>query len=172
MKRKEPETVTISKEEYATMKADVARLTQQVEYLLEQVGLGRHRQFGASSEKSEYDLDQMNLFNEAEVYAAPLAPEPVLTEVEKHYRKKRRELPGKLPEDLPVEVVEHRLPDDEQNCPTCEEPLHVMGKEIVRRELKLIPASAVIVEHVRYAYACRNQSLRREAREPMSARLW
>lgn len=156
MIRKEPETITISKEEYAAMKADVARLTQQVEYLLEQVGLGRRRQFGASSEKSEYDLDQMNLFNEAEVYAEPLAAELALSEVEKHYRKKRRELPGTLPEDLPVEVVEHRLPDDAQNCPDCDGPLHVMGKEIVRRELKLVPASAVIVEHVRYTYSCRN----------------
>ena len=84
----------------------------------------------------------MNLFNEAEVYASPLASEPTLTEVEKHYRKKRRELPSKLPEALPVEVVEHRLPEDEQNCPACDGPLHVMGKEVVRRELKLIPASA------------------------------
>ncbi|EGO62234.1 hypothetical protein ALO_18707 [Acetonema longum DSM 6540] len=30
-----------------------------------------------------------------------------------------------------------------------------MGKQI-RRELKLIPAQAVIVEHVQYVYACRN----------------
>lgn len=149
MKRKEPETVTIPKEEYEEMKA-------QIQYLMEQLRLGKHRQFGISSEKSEYDLDQMNLFNEVEVYAEPLAAEPALTEVEKHYRKKRRELPGKLPEDLPVEVVEHRLPDDQQNCPTCEGSLHVMGKEVIRRELKLIPASAMIVEHVRYAYACRN----------------
>ena len=33
------------------MKADLARLAQQVAYMLEQVGLGRHRQFGISSEK-------------------------------------------------------------------------------------------------------------------------
>ena len=149
MKRKEPETVTIPRTEYEEMKA-------QLQYLMEQLRLGKYRQFGTSSEKSEYDLDQINLFNEAEVYAEPLTAEPALTEVEKHYRKKRRELPGNLPEDLPVEVVEHRLPDDQQNCPACEGPLHEMGKEVVRRELKLIPASAVIVEHVRYAYACRN----------------
>lgn len=30
-----------------------------------------------------------------------------------------------------------------------------MGKEI-RRELKIIPAQAVIVEHINYVYACRN----------------
>jgi hypothetical protein len=31
-----------------------------------------------------------------------------------------------------------------------------MGKEIVREELKIIPAQAVIVQHVRYTYSCRN----------------
>jgi hypothetical protein len=44
----------------------------------------------------------------------------------------------------------------EQICPACDGSLHAMGKETVRRELKLIPAGAVIVEHVQYTYACRN----------------
>jgi transposase len=60
-----------------------------------------------------------------------------------------------LPADLPIEVVEHFLPEDEQACPECGSPLHIMGKEI-RRELKLIPATAVIVEHIDYVYACRD----------------
>ncbi|WP_110463427.1 IS66 family transposase zinc-finger binding domain-containing protein [Ruminiclostridium sufflavum] len=57
--------------------------------------------------------------------------------------------------DLPVEVVENTLPKDKQICPECGEALHVMGRDI-RRELKLIPAKAVIVEHVRYTYVCRD----------------
>jgi transposase len=172
------ETVTISKAEYDTLKAEHsaleaerdalenqydalksanARLEQQVSYLLEQMRLARRRQFGTSSEKSEYDAEQLNLFNEAEFFAAPKPDvvEPELELIERHYRRKRRELPGKLPEDLPVEVVEHVLPEDERICLVCEGPLHVMGKETVRRELKLIPAKAVVVEHVRCAYACR-----------------
>lgn len=152
--KKRQETVTIPKMEYDALKADVANLNQQLQWLMEQVRLGKKHRFGASSEKSEYD--QPNLFNEAEACAEPLAAEPELCEVEKHYRKKRREAADRLPENLPVEVVEHRLPDDAQLCPACEGPLHVMGKETVRRELKLVPASAVIVEHVRYTYACRN----------------
>jgi transposase len=60
----------------------------------------------------------------------------------------------RLPEDLPVEIVEHDLPADEQNCPQCGGELHVMGRD-KRRELKIIPAKAVIVEHVRKVYACR-----------------
>lgn len=141
------DTVTISRAEYEDLKA-------QVQYLMEQLGLSKHRQFGASSEKSEYD--QVNLFNEAEVYAEPLAPEPELCEVEKHYRRKRRETVNSIPDGIPVEVVEHVLPPDEQSCPVCDGTLHVMGKEIVRRELKLIPASAVIVEEVQYVYSCRD----------------
>jgi transposase len=141
------DNVTIPRAEYELMKS-------QIQYLMEQLKLSKHREFGASSEKSEYD--QLNLFNEAEVYAESLAVEPALTEVEKHYRKKRREAKDRLPEDLPVEVIEHRLPDNEQDCPACDGVLHVMGKEVVRRDLKLIPATAVIVEHIQYTYACRS----------------
>jgi len=154
---KQAAMVTIPAEEYEALKANTEQmqlLQQQVDYLLEQVRLARRRQFGASSEKSEYD--QINLFDEAEAYAMPLAAEPELCEVEKHARRKRRKQSDRLPEDLPVEIVEHVLPEEEQACPVCEKPLHVMGKETVRRELKLIPAKAVIVEHVRYTYACRN----------------
>lgn len=146
-------TVTIPAEEYDFLKAKITQLNQQVEWLMEQMRLAKHRQFGASSEKSEYE--QANLFNEAEASAEPAAGAE-LTEVEKHYRKRRREAKDRLPEDLPVEIVEHALPEEDQVCPACAGPLHVMGKETVRRELKLIPARAVIVEHVRYTYACRS----------------
>lgn len=149
----------IATTEYHALKAqasEVARLQQQVQYLLEQMRLSRHRQFGTSSEKTEYDGEQLHLFHEEDVFAVPEAVEPEILVVEKHCRKKQRELLCKLPEGLPLEVVEHVLPEAEQCCPACSEPLHVMGKETVRRELKLIPAKAVIVEHVRYTYACRN----------------
>ena len=43
------------------------------------------------------------MYNGIAIYAEPLAAEPALTEVEKHYRKKRREAKDRLPEDLPVE---------------------------------------------------------------------
>lgn len=148
------ETLTISRTEYESLKAlqaDNARLQQQVDYLLLQMRLSRQRQFGASSEKSEYD--QLSVFNEVELTANPQAPEPELVAVEKHYRKRKRLVNDKLPEDLPIEVVEHDLPAGEKVCSECGEPLHQIGKEI-RRELKLIPATAVILEHVSYVYGC------------------
>lgn len=149
------ETVTITKAEYEAQQTQIRELTGQVQYLMEQLRLSKHRQFGSSSEKSEYDFGQLNLFNDAEVFADANVVEPELCEVEKHYRKRTMLTTDKLPEDLPVEVVEHKLPPEEQICPECNGELHVMGKE-VRRELKLIPAKAVIVEHVKYVYACRD----------------
>lgn len=116
------ETITISKaeyEEFVALKAQVAHLERQVEYLLGQMRLSRHRQFGSSSEKSEYDGEQLNLFNEAEVFAAPESPEPELVEVEKHSQKRTRLTTDKLPDDLPVEIVEHvRLT---YSCRHCEQ---------------------------------------------------
>lgn len=140
------DTVTLPREEYEEMKA-------QLQWLKEQVRLAKHRQFGTSSEKSEYG--QLNLFNEAEYTADEQADEPTLCEVEKHYRQKAKRGADRLPPELPVEVVEHVLPDAEQICPECGEDLHILGKEVVREELKLIPARAVKVQHVRFAYGCR-----------------
>ena len=146
-------TITISETEYNNLQTECSSLKQQVDYLMSQLKLSKHRQFGASSEKSEYDGEQLNLFNEAEVEADKTVAEPELVEIEQHYRKRKRLTSDKLPEDLPVEVVEHKLPEDEQDCPECDEKLRVVGRD-VRRELVLIPAQAKIREHVEYVYAC------------------
>lgn len=115
----------------------------------------KHRQFGASSEKSGYG--QLDLFNEVEQLADEYADEPALCAVEKHYRQKAKRGADRLPSELPVEVVEHILPGKEQVCPECGGELHILGKEVVREELKLIPARAVKVQHVRFSYACRRR---------------
>ncbi|MCL1877232.1 MAG: IS66 family transposase [Defluviitaleaceae bacterium] len=153
-------TITISKSEWdkilsenTDLKNNITELTSKVEWLMEQFRLAQHRRFGSSSEKS--DCNQLNLFDEAEVTSDILVPEPDIVEVERHFRKRKNMVNDKLPEDLPVEIVEHELPEDEQVCPECDGSLHVMGQETLRRELKLIPAKAVVVEHIRKVYACR-----------------
>lgn len=138
------ETVTISKteyEEFQALKAQNVDLQQRVDFLMAQMRLARHKQFGSSSEKSEYD--QLSLFDEAEAYADGKAPEPEIAEVKAHVRKKAAEGKEKLPEELPVEIVEHTLSEEALSCPECGEALHVIGKN-VREVLKLIPAKAVI----------------------------
>jgi transposase len=155
------ETVTVPKSEWDKMLSEnadfqnnIAELTAKVEWLMEQFRLAQHRRFGASSEKNDYG--QINLFNEPEIISDILVPEPELVEVEKHFRKRKNMVNDKLSEDLPVETVVHDLPAEEQICPECDGALHVMGHETIRRELKLIPAKAVIVEHTRKVYACRH----------------
>jgi transposase len=158
------ETITIATVEYNELKAKIsenesyiAELTAKVNWLMEQFRLAQQRRFGASSEKSEQsDYVQTSLFNESEAASDILVPEPELVEIEKHFRKRKNMVNDKLPEDLPVETVLHDLATDEQICPECDGKLHVMGTETLRRELKLIPAKAVIVEHIRNVYACRN----------------
>jgi transposase len=148
------ETVVISSDVLAELQHENAELKALVKWYEEQFRLQKHRQFGAKSEKSEYDTDQLSIFNEAEVTSDETVPEPALIEVEKHYRKRTRLTKDRLPEDLPVETIIHDLPEAERICPDCGGSLHVMGQE-TRRELKIIPAKAVIVEHVSYTYACR-----------------
>lgn len=131
----------------------IAALEQQVKWFMSQLRLTKQKQFGASSEQT--NATQLSIFNEAETDADLAVPEPELTVVKAHYRKRTRLLTDKLPEDLPVEIIEHELPAKERICPDCGSALHTMGKE-TREELKIIPAKAVIVQHVRHVYACRN----------------
>lgn len=150
------ETVTISKAEYEELQAlkiQNTDLQQRIDFLMAQMRLAKRRQFGSSSEKSEYD--QLSLFDEVEVYANEKTPEPQVSEIKAHYRKKAAQCKEKLPEDLPVEIIEHTLHEEEQSCPECGHTLHVIGKN-VREILKLIPAKAVIERHIQYVYGCRD----------------
>lgn len=147
--------------EITALKTENSELKALVKYYEEQFRLAKHRQFGASSEKSQYDLDQLSIFNEPELLAdnprragnASMA-EPELVEIEKHYRKRTRLTTDKLPDDLPVEIIEHKLDESEQVCPECGSELHVIGQD-KRRELVIIPAQIKIREHVRHVYSCR-----------------
>jgi transposase len=133
--------------------ARIAELEALIKFYEEQFRLAKHRQFGSSSEKSEYE--QFSFFNEAEATADANVPEPELAEIKRHFRKRKRLTNNRLPEDLPIEVVEHDLDVSEQICPECGGELHVMGRE-KRRELVIIPAQVKIREHIRKVYACRD----------------
>ncbi len=152
---KKIDLMTENKTEIAELKSRISELETLVKFYEEQFRISKHRQFGASSEKSEYDYMQLSIFNEAELLADANVPEPELVEVEKHYRKRTRLMTDKLPENLPIEVVIHDLPESERVCPECGGELHVMGQD-TRRELVIIPAQVKIREHVRKIYACRD----------------
>ena len=123
-------------------------------YLAEQLRLWKLRQFGPSSEKTAAIVEQVSLFNEAEVSADPAVPEPDIDEAASRRRKQK----GKREKDfsaLSVEQVIHELPEDERVCPDCNGPMHACGHDVLRRELVVIPAKYIVREHVQTAYACR-----------------
>lgn len=135
------------------LKDEIEKLKQQNQWLLDQIRLSKHKQFGPSRE--QVVADQMSLFNEAEATAEPSAPEPTLAEVKSYFRKRTRLTTDKLPDNLPIEIINHKLAKEDCVCPECSSELHEMGKE-TRDELKIIPAKAVILRHVRQIYSCRN----------------
>ena len=123
--------VTISRAEYENMQA-------QIQWLMEQLRLSRQKQFGASSERTSEDaMEQLSLlFNEAEVYADQGGKEEDgSVAVAAHKRHKKHEYTlDELPENVPVEVVEHRPPAEELVCPECGSTMTEIG---VNANLKL-----------------------------------
>ena len=130
----------------------VEELSMKLNWYEEQFRLNQERRFGASSEKT--NPDQLSIFNEAEKESRPEKEEPTIEEIT-YKRKKKKGLNKKSFEDLPVERIEYTLSEEEKVCPSCDNQLHEMSKEI-RKELKVIPAQVVVVEHVKNIYACRN----------------
>jgi len=58
-----------------------------------------------------------------------------------------------LPDNVPVEVVEHRPDAAALNCPKCGTLMTEIGKE-VRRSLMITPAQVKIREDWFYTYVC------------------
>jgi transposase len=129
----------------------IEQLEAKVRWFEEQFHLSRHKQFGASSERSV--KEQRNLFNEAEAIAEDGPAEEVLRQAIAYERRKPGRKP--IPTDLPMERIEYRLPEEEQICTACGGHLHEMSEQC-RNEVKLIPAQVRIVQHARIVYGCRN----------------
>lgn len=145
------EMVTISRAEYDELKL-------QNQWLLEQLGLARKRQFGTSSERMQEELvDQLSLsLNEAEAYAYGTKAATAEQVAVKAYARKRQSgsVTDIVPEGTPTEVVEHRLSEEERVCTFCGTIMEEIGKE-VHRSLKMEPARFWIQEDVYYTYACK-----------------
>lgn len=133
---------------------EMARLKAENQWLKEPLGLAKHRLFAPSTEKTPVGQEAM-LFNEAEACAAPEVTEPQMETLTYTRRKKvagQRELNLA---GLPIEEILYDLPEAQRVCPQCEGHLHEMGAD-VRTEVKIIPATLVVVKPVRPQYTCRH----------------
>ena len=146
-------TIEAYEQEIVYLKERILELEAQVNWFMEQFKLARHERFGSSSEKTDVPKEQPSLFNEAEKEANLDTPEPILETVT-FKRRKQKGCREAMLKDLPVETIEHDLPPEEQTCPNCGGALHKMS-EVVREELKYIPAQLKLIRHVSNVYACR-----------------
>jgi len=137
------------------MDSIIRQLQAENQWLKEQFKLARSRAFGPSSERVESASQGELVFNEAEA-SADSTPEVVESETITYTRN--RKSAGHRQEvlaDLPVEVREYRLAEDEQVCSACGGPMHEMSSQS-RDELEIIPAQVRVIRHVQYVYGCRH----------------
>lgn len=133
---------------------ETLRKSQSENQLLQQrlMQLLRH-QYGSRSEK--LDPNQLALFEEL----TKSASSDTSPEAQKSSSKPEKTRKGhgrrKLPRNLPRKRIEHDLPDDEKVCKCCEKELMKIGEE-TSEQLDYIPASLVVLEHVRAKYACKH----------------
>ncbi|WP_207656036.1 IS66 family transposase zinc-finger binding domain-containing protein, partial [Clostridium luticellarii] len=144
-----------TKNEVIELKNRIAQLEKENKTLHETVEFLTHKLFGRSSEKTSVIAGQINLFNEAEVYRNPSAPEPNLQEVSNYRRKKFDGQRAELLKDIPHHTVICGLEEDERFCEKCGTPLKSIGKEFIRTEIEFIPAKVRVIDYYRETYECR-----------------
>ena len=130
----------------------IARLEHRIKLLLQKV---------KGSRQERIDPDQLMLFSLEELQAMvnELEKHPgeePLIETEPTFKgKRRRGRKGKLPEELPREIIRHELEPDQRACPCCGDERHEIGVE-TSEQLEVIPAQFKIIQHDRVKYACRH----------------
>ena len=137
--------------EISRLKHELEIANTKLKWYEEQFRLNAVKKYGKSSD--DVNGDQISFFNEAEINKRPEMEEPTVEKIT--YERKRRSGTNKASfEDLPVERIEYEIPEEERSCEVCGTTMHEIGIEI-RKEVKVVPATVSIVEHVRKVYSCR-----------------
>lgn len=127
------------------------RKLEQTEHYLAQL---LRQRYGPRSEK--LDPAQLHLFDAppaADQDSSELPTAAEETAVRAHTRRGggRNEFPA----DVPRKRIEYRLPPEQLACPGCGQERTKFGEEI-SEQLEFVPASLLVIEHVRFKYACRH----------------
>ena len=131
-------------------------LNEKLQHQLEQL---LRRLYGRKSEK--LDPNQLLLFAQEILEAAAAesettpepepTPEPVPPAAAKPPAKGHGRKP--LPANLPRRRVVHDVPLEQRLCPDCGLQRRCFGEEI-REQLEYVPASIIVLQHIRPKYAC------------------
>ncbi|PWM73460.1 MAG: IS66 family transposase [Bacillota bacterium] len=146
------------KSESESLKSEAESLKSELTAVKEELKAFKKFIFGSRTEKTIYlpNADQLSMFDEAEANEEATLTEQAednKTKVTSYERKKRANLIETLPENVPVERIEHTLSEEDRKCPECGTVMEEIGKD-VRKHLVIIPAQVKIREDVYYTYAC------------------
>lgn len=137
--------ITRMQNQITDLQNDNALLKEENEYL-------KRKLFGTRSEKSStLGVNQLSLFDEAEQEC----DEGLLEDFHYKRAKKRKEKLSLKLDDLPQVDILMDLADQHKNCPKCGTELKRAGKELVRRQVKFIPASLKVENIYQATYECR-----------------
>ena len=170
-KQTEPELESLSRETLLEIvkaqKTQLDALNKNIEELIEQVKLARSARFGRSSEKKDVMEGQIDLwFNEAEALTDPyVVVEPDDADVIRKVRKKTKGKRDADLEGLPVEVIEHTLPEEELREKFGEKGWKRLPDEVYKR-VKVQPAVYMVEEHHVAVYAQKSGDMIVKARRP------
>ncbi len=149
---------SILTEQNKMLAAKVEELTAELQRVNELYKNAQKALYGRSSEKGRFTLydamEQLTLFNEAEVCTEANEPEPRLeTLIQAHTRKPKR-TKEELAQGLPVEEVILQRSEEELKCNICESDLKLIGKVLVREELVILLAQYLLSKVYTETYAC------------------
>ena len=138
------------------LEALVAKQAALIQHYEAQLLYFKRRQFGSSSERSILDSGQLTLFADFLDTNTVPTPPPIPETKEITYSRKKRK--SKREEDLsslPVVRIDYELHGDDCRCPSCNAAMRDIGV-VIRREIEIIPAQAIVKEHAAHYYACPN----------------
>ena len=135
-----------------SLQDQVNSLTSSYERLIEQIRIADQARFGRRSEKQDVIDGQLSLFDEAEAFSDPEAPEPEAEEVVQAYKRKKRK--GKREEDLssfPEESYHHSVSKEELDAFFGEGNWRAIKPDVYKR-LKYMPATWKVEVHTVEVY--------------------
>ena len=151
------------------MQDQLERLNQNVEYLIEQIGVMNNKQYSRSSEKLDVIDDQLSyLFNEAEALIEnKYVVEPTEDEVIMVTRRKKAGKRDVDLKDLPVEEIIHKMSDEDLEKTFGPNGWKQLPDEIYKR-VKVDPAVFTVQEHHVQVYAGKDNQTIVKADRPKS----
>ena len=157
-------------EENKQLQQDKQSLENQISCYIEQIRLGKIKQFGQKSEASgqlelllSVAFDETGEIGQAEEETE--TEESLLTESINYTRKKKTTGRRIDTSKLAREIIIHDLTEDEKCCGKCGNQLEKFGEDR-SEQLEYIPSQLKVIEHVCPKYSCRCCETARSASKP------